>query len=98
MFLQLSQTIAAGASTSGQFPRGKIFEARFPAIVEGRRVISVLLSLTRERCGQRSSLRLGGLDLGVVVRPMVFSNQRINKSFIYEQDEEAFCEPCDAQK
>ena len=98
MFLQLSQTIAVGASTFGQLPRGKSFEARFLATVEGRRVISVLLSFTRERCGQRSSLGLGGLDLGVVTRLVVFSNKRINVSFIFMNRTKKIFEPCVAQK
>ena len=76
----------------------RVLKPVLPATVEGRRGIFVLLSFTREMCGQIPSLRLGGLDLGVVVRPMVFSNQRINKRLIYEQEKEAFCEPCDAQK
>ena len=90
MFLQLSQTIAVGDSTFGQLPRGKSFEARFLATVEGRRVISVLLSFTRERCSQRSSLGLGGIYFGVVTRLMVFSINQINISFIYEQEKEYF--------
>ena len=51
MFLQLSQTIAVGASTFGQFPRGKNFEACFLATVEVQLVIYV-----RERIGQHSSM------------------------------------------